>query len=134
MDTSSTDHPTSAAGPARPSLRVTAAEGSGSASEAVPLQDRVVLMHRDDRPVGALVEGDGVQWVDCRPPRAGTLAIAALAVTGATAVGLRWAARPTTIRRITMGPGGWVSVRGAKPAVAPAARPWWARLLRAYRL
>jgi|1186.fasta_scaffold437256_2 hypothetical protein len=100
---------------------------------AVPLEARVVVVRRGRRPVGALAEGD-VRWIDVRPPRAGAVAVAAMAVTGATAVGLRWAARPSSIGRIAMGPGGWVSVRGAKPPLDPADRPWWARLLHAYRL
>jgi hypothetical protein len=68
------------------------------------------------------------------PDRAGALAVAALAVVGATAVGWRWAGRPARIGPITMGPGGWVSVKGARPPADPGNRPWWARLLRAYRL
>jgi hypothetical protein len=98
------------------------------------LQQRVVVLQRGGRPVGALVEGEGVRWVDARPSPVSAVAVAALAVGGATAVGLRWAARPTTIRRITMGPGGWVSVRGARPPLRSGSRPWWARLLHAYRL
>jgi hypothetical protein len=33
-----------------------------------------------------------------------------------------------------MGPGGWVSVKGARPPADPGVRPWWAKLLRAYRV
>ena len=62
------------------------------------------------------------------------LAIGALAVVGATAVGWRWAGRPARIGPITMGPGGWVSVKGARPPADPGDRPLWAKLLRAYRL
>jgi hypothetical protein len=68
------------------------------------------------------------------PAQAGALVIAALAVLGASAVGWRWAARPARIGPITMGPGGWVSVKGARPPADPGARPWWAKMLRAYRL
>jgi hypothetical protein len=71
---------------------------------------------------------------DLPPAQAGALAVAALAVVGATAVGWRWAARPARIGPITMGPGGWVSVKGARPPADPGDRPWWAKLLRAYRL
>lgn len=126
MDTSHADPSTSAG---RPLSSVAVPDAAADA-----LGGRVVLVRHGDRPVGALVEGDDVRWVDIRPPRAGTLALFALAVGGATAVGLRWAARPTAIRRITMGPGGWVSVRGTKPPVAPGSRPLWARALHAYRL
>jgi hypothetical protein len=59
------------------------------------------------------------------------IAVNALAVAGATAVGLRWAARPPAVRTITMGPGGWVSFKGAKPPPLGPRRPWWAVLLRA---
>lgn len=61
-------------------------------------------------------------------------AVAALAVAGATAVGLRWAARPAAVRTISMGPGGWVSFKGAKPPPLGPRRPWWAVLLRAQPL
>jgi hypothetical protein len=39
------------------------------------------------------------------------IAVGALAVLGATAVGLRWAARPP-VRTLTVGPG-WLTYRGA---------------------
>ena len=59
------------------------------------------------------------------------IAVGALAVAGATAVGLRWAGRPAAPRTMTMGPGGWVSFKGLPaPRVGPR-RPWWAVLLRA---
>jgi hypothetical protein len=40
------------------------------------------------------------------------------------------------IGRVTMGPGGWVSLKGLpRPRLEPEApRPWWAHLLRAHRL
>lgn len=63
--------------------------------------------------------------------------VAALAVLGATAVGLRWAARPpATIENVRMGPGGWVSLKNV-PGVRPspdASRPWWAKALGAERV
>jgi hypothetical protein len=68
------------------------------------------------------------------PAQAGALAIAALAVAGATAVGWRWAGRAGRIGPITMGPGGWVSVKGARPPADPGVRPWWAKILHAYRV
>jgi hypothetical protein len=61
------------------------------------------------------------------------LAVGALAVAGATAVGLRWASRPAAPRTITMGPGGWVSFKGLPPPRTGPPRPWWAVLLRAQR-
>lgn len=62
------------------------------------------------------------------------IAVGALAVAGATAVGLRWAARPAAVRTITMGPGGWVSFKGVRPPPLGPRRPWWAVLLRAQPL
>jgi hypothetical protein len=61
--------------------------------------------------------------------------VALTAVTIAIAVAVR---RPPAIRSVTMGPGGWVSLKGTalppmRGAVAPS-RPWWARALRARRL
>ena len=41
------------------------------------------------------------------------IAVGALAVVGATVVGLRWAARPP-VRTLTVGPG-WLTLRGAAP-------------------
>ena len=61
------------------------------------------------------------------------IAVGALAVAGATAVGLRWAGRPAAPRTITMGPGGWVSFKGLTPPPIRQRRPWWAVLLRAQR-
>ena len=61
------------------------------------------------------------------------IAVGALAVAGATAVGLRWASRPAAPREISMGPGGWVSFKGLAPPPVEPRRPWWAVLLRAHR-
>ena len=51
------------------------------------------------------------------------IAVGALAVLGATAVGLRWAARPP-VRTLTVGPG-WITYRGSAvrpPAAVPTRR------------
>ncbi|MBO4208774.1 hypothetical protein [Micromonospora echinofusca] len=97
----------------------------------------VVPVTRQGRPVGAfLLSGDRLRY---RPvvnadqvlaAAAGALTVAAL-VAGAVAVGRR---RPPAIGALTMGPGGWVSLRGLPTSAPRAARPWWARLLRADRL
>jgi hypothetical protein len=73
--------------------------------------------------------------VPCEPlgPIYAGIAVGALAVAGATAVGLRWASRPAAPKTITMGPGGWVSFKGLKPPPVGPRRPWWAVLLRAQR-
>ena len=72
----------------------------------------------------------------------------ALLVVGAVLIANRLASRPPGARAdVTMGPGGWVSLKGGAVAVRPSARLWrrspagsdsarplWARLLRAQRL
>ncbi|MEH1016879.1 hypothetical protein V6U90_27730 [Micromonospora sp. CPCC 206060] len=97
----------------------------------------VVSVTRQGRPVGAfLLSGDRLRYrpvVDADQvlvAAAGALTVAAL-VAGAVAVGRR---RPPAIGALTMGPGGWVSLRGLPTSAPRAARPWWARLLRANRL
>jgi hypothetical protein len=74
-------------------------------------------------------------------------------VVGGVLVARRLAARPSGAKAlVTMGPGGWVSMKGgamavrpaghawrrrrsaAPPASAPGRRPWWARLLAATAL
>ena len=82
---------------------------------------------------GALVVEQRVRWQPSRRRATADTALAALAVLGATAVGLRWAARPAAVRSIAMGPGGWVSFKGQRPA-RDLRRPWWAVALRAQPL
>jgi hypothetical protein len=68
---------------------------------------------------------------------------------GGVLIAHRLAARPSAAKaRVTMGPGGWVSMKGGVLAVRPAERgwrrrrpaavaqrrPWWARLLAATTL
>jgi hypothetical protein len=71
-------------------------------------------------------------------------------VLGGVLIARRLAARPSAAKaRVTMGPGGWVSMKGGVMAVRPAERgwrrrrsaplprtrrPWWARLLAATTL
>ncbi|SFE87255.1 hypothetical protein [Blastococcus tunisiensis] len=104
------------------------------------------------RPMGAFVVRDGrVRW---HPVIDLTRVITtAELVVGGVLVARRLAARPSAAKaRVTMGPGGWVSMKGgvmavrpaergwrrkrsaAAPAGAPARRPWWARLLAATTL
>jgi hypothetical protein len=63
-------------------------------------------------------------------------AVAAAGLAAASAVATASIRRRPAIGSISMGPGGWVSVKGATlPPLRPSARrPWWARLLRAHRL
>jgi hypothetical protein len=99
----------------------------------------VIPVLNGERPVGAWIVGP--EAVSYRPVVDVTrLAVAALA--GTAAVGVVAVAVVAALRRrpaigtVTMGPGGWVSVKGlAEPRPrAESARPWWARLLRAHRL
>ncbi len=70
--------------------------------------------------------------------------VAGEVVVGAVVVAWRLASRPTAPKaHVTMGPGGWVSLKGGsirlvgrrsrRPA-ADTGRPVWARLLRAHRI
>ncbi|WP_157411265.1 hypothetical protein [Actinoplanes rectilineatus] len=99
---------------------------------------RPVLVGR--REVGAYATGPGgpvfVPVVDVTAiVVASTTAVTVIAVV--TAAGLALRRRPA-VGAVTMGHGGWVSVRhGDAPALRAARsgdRPWWARLLRARRL
>lgn len=76
------------------------------------------------RPVGAFVIRDGVvRWqpaVDVN-----RLLVAAEMVLGAVLVAERLARRPAGPKAaVTMGPGGWVSMKGGSMAVRPARRLW----------
>ncbi|WP_030488459.1 hypothetical protein [Micromonospora chokoriensis] len=99
----------------------------------------LVPVVRDGRAIGAYVlSGGRVRYRPVTDPdrllAAATGAFAVAVLTAAVAVvGRR---RPPAIGAVTMGPGGWVSLRGVRaPALRPATpRPWWARALRARRL
>ncbi|MFY1632894.1 hypothetical protein ACN27F_06325 [Solwaraspora sp. WMMB335] len=99
----------------------------------------VIPVSRGDTPLGVFVVADG--GVRFRPVIATdrilrtALAVAALAALAATVATRR---RPAAIQTVSMGPGGWLSLKGV-PGRAPAVRsggrrPWWAHLLRADRL
>ncbi|WP_328348383.1 hypothetical protein [Micromonospora sp. NBC_00421] len=97
----------------------------------------LVPVTRDGRAVGAFVLADGRVRYRGLPDPDRVLAVAAGAAAVALVIaGVAARRRPPAIGRVTMGPGGWVSLRGARvPALRPASpRPWWARLLRARRL
>lgn len=104
------------------------------------------------RPMGAfVVKGGRVRWhpvVDLT-----RVITTAEVVVGGVLIARRLAARPSAAKaRVTMGPGGWVSMKGGVMAVRPAERgwrrkrsgpttggtaprrPWWARLLAATTL
>jgi hypothetical protein len=105
------------------------------------------------RPMGAfVVRGGRVRWhpvVDVT-----RVLTTAEIVVGGVLIARQFAARPSNATaHVTMGPGGWVSMKGGAMAVRPAARgwrrlrapratpagvvrrrPWWARLLSATAL
>lgn len=104
-----------------------------------------------NHPLGAFVLRNGrVRW---RPALDVTRVITtAEVVVGGVLIARHLAARPSGAKAlVTMGPGGWVSMKGGamsvRPAqrgwlprrsaplpVAPTRRPWWARLLSAQAL
>ncbi|BCY09995.1 hypothetical protein [Actinoplanes sp. L3-i22] len=92
-----------------------------------------------DRAVGAWIVGPDTAVY--RPVvdldrLAGAVLAAVGAVVVAVAVTTAATRRRPAIGAVTMGPGGWVSVkRTGCPPLRPAGhRPWWARLLGAYRV
>lgn len=88
------------------------------------------------RPVAVVIaDRDGVRYrpvVDVERLAWCAVTASALAAAAVVAAGR---GRPA-IRSVQMGPGGWVSLKGAPlPPLRPRTRrPWWARLLRARRL
>lgn len=112
----------------------------GRAAVTVPSATVTVSPVLDgERPVGAWIVGPGTAVF--RPVvdvtrLAGTALIAVGAVSIATATIATAARRRPAVGAITMGPGGWASVKRAAvpPLRSSTARPWWARLLRARRL
>ncbi|WP_203990346.1 hypothetical protein [Virgisporangium aurantiacum] len=86
----------------------------------------VVIADRNGARLRPVVDVERLAWCAVT---ATALAAAAMAARGA-------ARRRPAIGSVSMGPGGWVSLKGAPlPPLRPAGRrPWWARLLRARRL
>ena len=124
----------------------TATQGDGSGSEGKGFDAQMA----GDRPMGAFVVRNGrVRWhpaVDLTR----VLTTAELVV-GSVLIARQLAKRPGSAKAlVTMGPGGWVSMKGGVMAVRPAERawrrarpapsapptrrPWWARLLSAKTL
>ncbi len=100
-------------------------------------QPTVIPAQHGERAIGAyVVQGGAVRFVPAFDltylALGGAACVAAAAFAFAAAAGRH---RPA-IGALSMGPGGWVSLKNATaPALRPAAgRPWWARLLRAHRL
>ena len=95
----------------------------------------VTPVRRGDREIGAYIDGRFVPAVDATTVALAALATAAVA-TASVSAGLALRRRPA-IGSVTMGPGGWISLkRTSRPALRAtrAKRPWWAHLLRARRL
>jgi len=101
----------------------------------------VVTVARGERIVGAFVTADGrttfVPALDVH--RLAAMGLASLAVLTAGAVIAAARRRTPAIKSVTMGHGGWISLRNAAVPIPTStlhggARPWWARLLGARRL
>jgi hypothetical protein len=100
----------------------------------------VVPIRNGKRTIGAyIVTRDSARFepaTDVTPIAVTALGVAAII---GVAVALATAARrPPAIRSVTMGPGGWVSLKGTVlpplRGTGTSARPWWARALGARRL
>jgi hypothetical protein len=101
--------------------------GAGGAAPVVPIA-------RNGKTIGVVVpDGAGYRWQPTRDldhvVTVATVTAGAVAAAGLVAAAFR---RPR-VQRITMGPGGWVSFKGAAtaPRLRGPHRPWWAVLLRA---
>jgi hypothetical protein len=124
----------------------TAIRGEGSVPEGRGFDAQM----SGNRPMGAFVVRNGrVHWhpaVDLT-----RVVTTAEVVVGGVLIARQLAKRPGSAKAlVTMGPGGWVSMKGGvmavrpaerawrrrrpAPSVAPTARPWWARLLSAKTL
>jgi hypothetical protein len=107
-------------------------------TDPLPGRVSVIPVTDGDRPVGAwIVTKDSAVFrpvVDVSRLVDAAVGLATIAaITTATAAMVR---RRPTIGTITMGPGGWVSLKNTRrPALRSGDhRPWWARILRARRL
>ena len=98
----------------------------------------VIPVRHGDRQIGAYVVGaDEATFV----PAVDVSRIVVAALSAATAMTIALSVATAARRRpaigaVTMGPGGWVSLKrtGAPPIRGGAPRPWWAHALRAHRL
>ena len=100
----------------------------------------LIPVRSGDREIGAYTVGPDqttfVPAVDVTALVLGSMATATVTAV-AVAIGVALRRRPA-IGAVTMGPGGWVSLkRTSRPplrATTSTHRPWWARALRAHRL
>ncbi|MEU4216698.1 hypothetical protein [Actinoplanes sp. NPDC026623] len=106
------------------------------------LDDRrdLIPVRAGEREIGAYAVGpEKTVFVPAVDVTTLVLASMVTAAVTATAVAIGIAARrQPAVGRVTMGPGGWLSVKRSSPpalrAVTTTDRPWWARVLRAHRL
>jgi len=116
----------------------TSIDGRATAATA-PSTVSVTPVLDGERPVGAWITGPGTATfrpvIDVTRLAGAALAVAG-AVTMATVTVVVATRRRPAIGAVTMGPGGWVSVKRAPlpPLRSAAHRPWWARVLHAHRL
>ena len=111
---------------------------NGHAPSALAEHVTVLPVRHGDREIGAYVIGaEDARFVPAVDPTA--IALAALGAATAMTVALSVAGavrRRPAIGTVTMGPGGWVSLKrtGSPPLRDDGRRPWWAHVLRAHRL
>ena len=109
----------------------TTVDGAVAAGGGAP---PIIPVTRNGRTIGVVIaDGAGYRWQATRDVDH----LVTVATITAGAVAAVWVAvapfgRPR-VQRITMGPGGWVSFKGAAtaPRLGGSRRPWWAVLLRA---
>jgi hypothetical protein len=98
----------------------------------------VVQVRQGERPIGAYLVDDhtAVYRPAVDVTRLGMAALATVAVSAVAASAAVALRRRPAIGSVSMGPGGWVSLKrtSAPPLRNRADRPWWAHLLRAHRL
>jgi len=117
---------------------VTTMTRNGHAEPALGERVTVRPVRHGDREIGAYVVGpEGARFVPAVDPT--VIAVAALGTATVMTVALSLAGalrRRPAIGTVTMGPGGWVSLKrtGSPPLRQGGHRPWWAHLLRAHRL
>ena len=92
----------------------------------------VIPVTRNGRTIGVLIaDGAAYRWQPTRDVDR-VVTVATVTAGAAVAVGAVAAAlRSPRVGRITMGPGGWVSFKGAAAPRPSGRRPWWAVLVRA---
>jgi hypothetical protein len=113
-------------------------DGRHAPESSAPGQVTLHPVRHGDREIGVYVVGPrGATFVPAVDSTAIALAALATATAMTIAVSIAVAVRRRpAIGTVTMGPGGWVSLKrtDVPPLRAATPRPWWAHLLRAHRL